>query len=81
MVLGRNPVVECLRAEVPATALYVAVGAEADDRLKESVQRAADAGISILEVPRSELDRLTANGMHQASACRCRRTATCIPTI
>jgi 23S rRNA (guanosine2251-2'-O)-methyltransferase len=65
MVLGRNPVVECLRAEVPATALYVAVGAEADDRLKESVQRAADAGISILEVPRSELDRLTANGMHQ----------------
>ncbi|MCK0093027.1 23S rRNA (guanosine(2251)-2'-O)-methyltransferase RlmB [Rhodococcus sp. HNM0563] len=65
MVLGRNPVVECLRAEVPATALYVAVGAEADDRLKEAVQRAADAGISILEVQRSELDRLTANGMHQ----------------
>lgn len=65
MVLGRNPVVECLRAEVPATALYVAVGAEADDRLKEAVQRAADMGISVLEVPRSELDRLTANGMHQ----------------
>ncbi|MFD6858072.1 23S rRNA (guanosine(2251)-2'-O)-methyltransferase RlmB [Rhodococcus sp. NPDC060086] len=65
MVLGRNPVVECLRAEVPATALYVAVGAEADDRLKESVQRAADIGISILEVPRAELDRLSANGMHQ----------------
>ena len=65
MVLGRNPVVECLRAEVPATALYVAVGAEADDRLKEAVQRAADAGISILEVQRCELDRLTANGMHQ----------------
>lgn len=65
MVLGRNPVVECLRAEVPATALYVAVGAEADDRLKECVQRAADIGISILEVPRAELDRLSANGMHQ----------------
>ncbi|MEE2031415.1 23S rRNA (guanosine(2251)-2'-O)-methyltransferase RlmB [Rhodococcus chondri] len=65
MVLGRNPVVECLRAEVPATALYVAVGAEADERLKESVQRAADMGISILEVARTELDRLSANGMHQ----------------
>lgn len=65
MVLGRNPVVECLRAEVPATALYVAIGAEADDRLKESVQRAADMGISILEVARTELDRLSANGMHQ----------------
>ncbi|QBJ97083.1 23S rRNA (guanosine(2251)-2'-O)-methyltransferase RlmB [Rhodococcus sp. ABRD24] len=67
-VLGRNPVVECLRAGVPATALYVAVGTESDDRLKESVQRAADAGISILEVPRTDLDRLSANGLHQGIA-------------
>lgn len=67
-VLGRNPVVECLRAGVPATALWVAVGTESDDRLKESVQRAADAGISILEVPRSDLDRLSANGLHQGIA-------------
>ncbi|MFQ6399011.1 23S rRNA (guanosine(2251)-2'-O)-methyltransferase RlmB [Nocardia sp. KC 131] len=65
MVLGRNPVVECLRAGVPATALYVAVGTENDERLTESVQMAADAGISILEVPRSDLDRLSANGLHQ----------------
>lgn len=65
MVLGRNPVVECLRAGVPATALYVALGAENDERLSESVQMAADAGISILEVPRGDLDRLSANGMHQ----------------
>ncbi|WP_430330744.1 23S rRNA (guanosine(2251)-2'-O)-methyltransferase RlmB [Rhodococcus sp. ACT016] len=68
MVLGRNPVVECLRAGVPATALYVAVGAESDDRLKESVQRAADEGISILEVPRTDLDRMSSNGMHQGIA-------------
>lgn len=67
-VLGRNPVLECLRAGVPATALYVAVGTDSDDRLKESVQRAADAGISILEVPRHELDRMSANGMHQGIA-------------
>ncbi|MFZ2527863.1 MAG: 23S rRNA (guanosine(2251)-2'-O)-methyltransferase RlmB [Rhodococcus sp. (in: high G+C Gram-positive bacteria)] len=65
MVLGRNPVVECLRAGVPATALYVAIGAESDERLKEAVQRAAETGISILEVQRSELDRLSANGLHQ----------------
>ncbi|AMO59309.1 RNA methyltransferase [Mycolicibacterium phlei] len=68
MVLGRNPVVECLRAGVPATALYVALGAEADERLTESVQLAADAGISILEVQRHELDRLSANGLHQGVA-------------
>jgi 23S rRNA (guanosine2251-2'-O)-methyltransferase len=68
VVLGRNPVLECLRADVPATALWVALGAEADERLTESVRRAADAGISILEVPRSDLDRISANGLHQGIA-------------
>jgi 23S rRNA (guanosine2251-2'-O)-methyltransferase len=68
VVLGRNPVLECLRAGVPATALWVALGAEADERLTESVRRAADAGISILEVPRNDLDRISANGLHQGIA-------------
>jgi 23S rRNA (guanosine2251-2'-O)-methyltransferase len=68
IVLGRNPVLECLRADVPATALYVVLGAEADERLTESVKIAADAGISILEVPRHDLDRIAANGMHQGIA-------------
>ncbi|OBJ09900.1 23S rRNA (guanosine(2251)-2'-O)-methyltransferase RlmB [Mycobacterium sp. 1482292.6] len=67
-VLGRNPVLECLRAGVPATALYVALGTEADERLTESVTRAADLGISILEVPRTDLDRMTANHLHQGIA-------------
>src|SRR5246127_4048677 len=67
-VLGRNPVLECLRAGVPATALYVALGTEADERLTESVSRAADLGIAILEVPRSDLDRMTSNHMHQGIA-------------
>src|SRR5690625_2637763 len=67
-VLGRNPVVECLRAGVPATALYVALGAEADERLTESVTRAADSGIAILEVPRTDLDKITVNGVHQGVA-------------
>lgn len=68
LVLGRNPVVECLRAGVPATALYVAVGTENDERLTESVRIAAETGISILEVPRTDLDRLSANGLHQGLA-------------
>ena len=67
-VLGRNPVLECLRAGVPATALYVALGTEADERLTESVARAADLGIAILEVPRTDLDRMTANHLHQGIA-------------
>lgn len=67
-VLGRNPVLECLRAGVPATALYVALGTEADERLTESVTRAADSGISIIEVPRTDLDRMTGNHLHQGIA-------------
>jgi 23S rRNA (guanosine2251-2'-O)-methyltransferase len=68
VVLGRNPVLECLRAGVPATVLYVALGTEADERVTESVRIAADSGISILEVPRHDLDRVAANGMHQGLA-------------
>jgi 23S rRNA (guanosine2251-2'-O)-methyltransferase len=67
-VLGRNPVLECLRAGVPATALYVALGTEADERLTESVTRAADLGIAILEVPRTDLDKMTTNNLHQGIA-------------
>src|ERR1700739_2891936 len=67
-VLGRNPVMECLRAGVPATALYVALGAQADERLTESVTLAADSDIPIPEVPRTDLDRMTTNGLHQGIA-------------
>lgn len=67
-VLGRNPVVECLRAGVPATALHVAIGMSADERVAEAVQLAADAGISILEVQRGELDRIGGGALHQGLA-------------
>ncbi len=67
-VLGRNPVVECLRAGVPATALYVVLSSDADERITESVQLAGNMGISILEVQKPELDRMSTNGMHQGIA-------------
>lgn len=65
LVVGRNPVIECLQAGAPATALYVAVGTGNDDRLSQAVHTCADRGISVLEVSRDELDRMTGNGMHQ----------------
>lgn len=64
-VFGRNPVVECLRAGVPATALHVAQATNADERVAEAVRLAADAGISILEVPKSDLDRMASGALHQ----------------
>lgn len=65
IIAGRNPVVEALRADVPADVLYVALGVEADDRVTEAVRIAADRGVTILEVPRTELDRKTQNAVHQ----------------
>ncbi|HZZ49115.1 MAG TPA: 23S rRNA (guanosine(2251)-2'-O)-methyltransferase RlmB [Pseudonocardia sp.] len=67
-VFGRNPVVECLRAGVPGIALYVAQATNADDRVAEAVRLAADAGISILEVPRTDLDRMSPGALHQGLA-------------
>lgn len=65
VIAGRNPVVEALRAGVPGTTLYVALNIDADDRVTEAVRLAADRGISILEVPRDDLDRKTNRAVHQ----------------
>ncbi|GAA2905861.1 23S rRNA (guanosine(2251)-2'-O)-methyltransferase RlmB [Streptosporangium fragile] len=65
---GRNPVLEALRAAVPASVLYVAQRIDNDDRVKESLRIAADRGIAMLEVTRDKLDRLTEGGIHQGVA-------------
>jgi 23S rRNA (guanosine2251-2'-O)-methyltransferase len=65
LLVGRNPVVEALRARVPATALYVAHGIDMDDRVVEAVRTAGDRGIAILEVSRAEIDRMTGGVLHQ----------------
>ncbi len=69
-VAGRNSVVEALRAGIPVTGIYVAEGAERDGRLRETFQLAAESGLSLLEVPRGELDRMTGGAVHQGLAAR-----------
>ena len=69
-VAGRNSVVEALRAGIPVTGLYVAEGAERDGRLREAFALAAERGISLLEVARAELDRMTGGAVHQGLAAR-----------
>ncbi|WP_067437004.1 23S rRNA (guanosine(2251)-2'-O)-methyltransferase RlmB [Nocardioides jensenii] len=69
-VAGRNSVVEALRANMPVTALYVVEGTERDGRLREAFALAADGGVSLLEVSRGEMDRLTAGAVHQGLAAR-----------
>ncbi|MFC4030226.1 23S rRNA (guanosine(2251)-2'-O)-methyltransferase RlmB [Streptomyces polygonati] len=65
MVVGRNPVVEALRAEIPATAVYVQQFIDNDDRVREAIKLASDRGVPLLEAPRPELDRITAGLNHQ----------------
>lgn len=65
LLVGRNPVVEALRARIPATALYVALGVDLDERIREAVSTAGERSLSILEVSRTELDRLTDGAVHQ----------------
>src|SRR5262249_8584150 len=62
---GRNPGGEALRALGPATALYLAQGIEADDRVTEAVRTAGDRGIAVIEISRAELDRMTGGVLHQ----------------
>ncbi|TIC78893.1 23S rRNA (guanosine(2251)-2'-O)-methyltransferase RlmB [Nocardioides sp. GY 10127] len=69
-IAGRNPVVEALREGVPVNAVFVAEGAERDARLREAFEMAADRGIALMEVSRTELDRLTFGAVHQGLAAR-----------
>jgi 23S rRNA (guanosine2251-2'-O)-methyltransferase len=69
-IAGRNSVVEALREGVPVVGVYVADGAERDGRLREAFSLAAERGVSLLEVSKNELDRLTQGAVHQGLAAR-----------
>ena len=71
-VAGRNPVVESLRASVPAAALYVGARVQHDERISEAIKLAADRGVAVLEAGAAELDRLTGGALHQGLALRVR---------
>jgi 23S rRNA (guanosine2251-2'-O)-methyltransferase len=70
VVAGRNAVVEALRAAVPATALYAGPRLDTDDRVREAIALAAQAGLPMIEAGRAELDRLTGGSVHQGLALR-----------
>ena len=65
VVIGRNPVLEALRAGVPATGLYLQVRAEPDDRWRESLALAQELAIPVFEGARADLDELSHHGNHQ----------------
>jgi 23S rRNA (guanosine2251-2'-O)-methyltransferase len=72
VVAGRNPVLESLRARVPASALYAGPRLDSDQRVTEAIRLAADTGIPLIEAGRPELDRLTGGAVHQGLALKIR---------
>ena len=68
IVVGRNPIVEALRANVPALRLHIATGIDYDDRVREILATAGDSGLPVLEISRHEMDRITGVELHQGVA-------------
>jgi 23S rRNA (guanosine2251-2'-O)-methyltransferase len=67
-IAGRNAVVEALRAGLPAKELVVAIGADIDERLEESVRLAQKMGIGIREIERRQIENMTGIANHQGIA-------------
>ncbi|MCK9930033.1 23S rRNA (guanosine(2251)-2'-O)-methyltransferase RlmB [Frankia sp. Mgl5] len=68
LVVGRNAVVEALRAGVPATTLYIAGGLDFDERVADARRLAGRAGLAVVDIGRFELDRLCGTAPHQGLA-------------
>lgn len=70
VIAGRNAVLEALRAGVPVQTAWFAHRVEADDRMREIVERLADSGVTMTEVSKTDLDRITQDAVHQGVAVR-----------
>lgn len=64
-VVGRNSVVEAMRAGVPVKALHIQQFLDSDDRVREVMQIALDRQIPLLETTKTDLDRLSGGAIHQ----------------
>ncbi|MFD6098012.1 23S rRNA (guanosine(2251)-2'-O)-methyltransferase RlmB [Nocardiopsis flavescens] len=77
LLVGRNPVLEALRAGMPASRLFLSNSLDSDDRVNEAARLAGEQGVEVLEVTRAELDRrCESNGqpgaVHQGMALQAR---------
>ncbi len=68
VIIGRNSVLEALRAEMPANELLVFQHIEADDRITEIVSLAVEQELTVREVGKPVLDRIADGSPHQGVA-------------
>ena len=70
VISGRNAVLEALQAGVPTDVVYVMAGIDSDDRIREIIGQCRSKGLQLLEVSRTDLDRMTSEMAHQGVAAR-----------
>ena len=64
-VEGKRPVLEALKANIPAKCLYVADGLKGDKVVSDVAKRCHKMGVSVKQVKRSDLDARSERGSHQ----------------
>lgn len=70
VVVGRNPVLEALRAAVPAQELLVVDLIDPDDKVAAAVALATERGVPVRERPKRDLDRAAGEANHQGLVLR-----------
>jgi 23S rRNA (guanosine2251-2'-O)-methyltransferase len=68
VIIGRNSVLEALRAGISANVLLVFERVDADDRITEIVSKAVEREIEVREVSKPVLDRIADGSPHQGVA-------------
>ncbi|MCF2707009.1 23S rRNA (guanosine(2251)-2'-O)-methyltransferase RlmB [Arcanobacterium haemolyticum] len=68
LIAGRNPVVEAVRSGIPLTRVFMVGSAISDERVGEVVRTATALGAPLIEVSRTELDKMTDEAVHQGVA-------------
>lgn len=69
-ISGRNAVLEALQAGVPVDVIYVMSSIDVDDRIREILNHGRRKRLQILEVSRTDLDRMTSRMVHQGIAAK-----------
>ncbi|WP_182354368.1 23S rRNA (guanosine(2251)-2'-O)-methyltransferase RlmB [Flaviflexus huanghaiensis] len=67
LIVGRNAVLEAVRADAPLTRVFIVSGS-VDERMEEAAREAADRGAPVIEVSRGHLDVMTEKAAHQGIA-------------
>lgn len=68
LVSGRNPVYEAVQSGIPYERVFLVGAMSNDDRVAAVARAAMDSGTMIVEVTRTELDKMTDGAVHQGIA-------------